>query len=575
MSMQVESDGYDEKNANFKDHARGRQFSLQGDNADIVEGDVQNLHRGLNGFHTSMIAIGGAIGAGLFVGAGGAFAQGGPASVLIGFIIISVMIVCVMQALGELATLYPQNGAFTAYVIRFIDPSWGFAMGVIYAISWLTVLPFELTAAGLTIDFWRPDINIGVWIAVFLTAMFVIQAFGVRAYGWTEVVLSMIKVITIIGFCIFAIINNAGGVPTDPRGYIGFEYWQNGLAFRNGFHGFCSVFVTAAFSFAGTELVGLTAAETKNPEKQLPRAIRQTVFRIVVFYLLSLLLVGTLVRADDDRLLNAGNSNTKDSIFVVAFLNAGVKGLPSVMNVVITLSVISVANSCTYGSTRTLQALAARGMLPKILAYVDKKGRPIPTILLQLAFAMLAFVNESSSSGGVLFGWLLALSAIAYFFVWGSICLAHIRFRMAWKAAGRSIDELPYKASMGVWGSYLGLLLNIVCLIASIYVGVSPITGEPFSFAVKPFFQQILAIPTIFFFYICYKIFVLIKVPEQRPMWVRISKIDVYEGLRERQKEISGPNVPDSQRKSSIVENQQRKNYTMAQRFKMVFTDLL
>jgi amino acid transporter len=385
----------------------------------------------------------------------------------------------------------------------------------------------------------------------------------------------MIKVITIIGFCIFAIIDNAGGVPTDPRGYIGFEYWKNGLAFRNGFHGFCSVFVTAAFSFAGTELVGLTAAETKNPEKQLPRAIRQTVFRICVFYLLSLLLVGTLVRADDDRLLSASNSNTKDSIFVIAFLNAGVAGLPSVMNVVITLSVISVANSCTYGSTRTLQALAARGMLPKIFAYVDKKGRPIPTILLQLAFAMLAFVNEAESSGSVLFGWLLSLSAIAYFFVWGSICVAHIRFRMAWKANGRSLEELPYKASMGVWGSWLGLLLNFLSLVASIYVGVSPVTGEPFSFAIQPFFQQILAIPTILFLYIVYKVFVMIKVPEQRPMWVRISRIDVFEGMRQRQKEISGPNVSDDQRRTSVAEIKHQKQYTMGQRFKMVFTDLL
>jgi amino acid transporter len=405
----------------------------------------------------------------------------------------------------------------------------------------------------------------------------------------------MIKVTTIIGFIIFAIIDNVGGVPTDPRGYIGFEYWGDGLAFRNGFHGFCAVFVTAAFSFAGTELVGLTAAETKNPEKQLPRAIKQTVFRIVVFYLVSLLMVGLLVRADNPNLLNAGNDNTKDSIFVLAFINAGVKGLPSVMNVVITLSVLSVANSCTYGSTRTIQALAARGMLPKFLAFVDRKGRPIPTIILQLLFAMLAFVNEAESSGSVLFGWLLALSAIAYFFVWGSICAAHIRFRMAWKANGRSVDELPYKASFGVWGSWLGLFLNFVSLVASIYVGVSPITGEPFSFAVEPFFQQILAIPTILFFYICYKIFVFIKVPEQRPMWIRISKINIYgtfqdlsvsfeqfancvrhlEGMRESQMLISGPNVSEEHRRSSVAQMQGMRKRTMGQRFKSIFTDLL
>lgn len=226
-------------------------------------------------------------------------------------------------------------------------------MGWIYAISWLTVLPFELTAASLTISYWtNGSINIGVWIAVFTVALIIVQFFGVRAYGWSEVFLSMIKVTALIGFCIFAIIDDCGGVSTDPRGYIGVEYWKHGFAFQNGFQGFCSVFVTAAFAFGGTELVGLTAAESKNPAKQLPKAIRQTVLRIVLFYLVSLFLVGLLVRADNPSLLNASSSNTKDSIFVLAIVNAGVKGLPSVFNVVITLSVLSVANSCTYGSTR-------------------------------------------------------------------------------------------------------------------------------------------------------------------------------------------------------------------------------
>lgn len=121
-------------------------------------------------------------------------------------------------------------------------------MGQIYAISWLTILPFELTAAGLTIDYWNSSINIGVWIAVFLVALFIVQVFGVRAYGYTEVFLSIIKLLALVGFCLFAIIVNCGGVSSDPRGYIGFHYWGNGNAFRNGFHGFCSVFVTASFS---------------------------------------------------------------------------------------------------------------------------------------------------------------------------------------------------------------------------------------------------------------------------------------------------------------------------------------
>lgn len=443
-------------------------------------------------------------------------------------------------------------------------------MGWIYALSWLTVLPFELTAASLTIGYWNTSINIGVWITVFLVALFAIQFFGVRAYGWSEVVLSFIKVSALVGFCLFAIIDNCGGISTDPRGYIGTRYWQNGLAFQNGFHGFCSVFVTAAFAFGGTELVGLTAAESRDPVKQLPKAIRQTVWRIVLFYLVSLFLVGLLVPGNDPHLLNASSSSTKDSIFVIAIVKAGVKGLPSVFNVVITLSVLSVANSCTYGSTRTFQAMAALGMLPKFLAYVDKHGRPIPTIILQVIFAMLAFVNEAVS-GAVFFDWLLALTAVAYFFVWGSICAAHIRFRMAWKLNGRSLDELPYKAAFGTVGSWIGIFLNFISLLASLYVGAQPLGTAPNA---KDFFEQGLVLPLVVFFYFVWKIYSWFFVPAHRRMWVDLDKIDVYAGMREAQLAISGPNASEHHRRESIqaLQEEKKEETTLMGRVKTTIT---
>lgn len=151
---------------------------------------------------------------------------------------------------------------------------------------------------------------------------------------------------------------------------------------------------------------------------------------------------------------------------------AGIKVLPSIFNVIITVSVISVANSCTYGSTRTMQALAERGMAPKLLAYVDPKGRPLFGIALQLGFGLLAFIGESSQESTV-FNWLLALTGLSNFFVWGSICLCHIRFRHAWKIQGHVKGELPYQAMFGVGGSYYGFFLNCLCLIATFYVAVA------------------------------------------------------------------------------------------------------
>jgi amino acid transporter len=230
--------------------------------------------------------------------------------------------------------------------------------------------------------------------------------------------------------------------------------------------------VVAAFAFGGTELVGLAAAEAANPRKSIPQATKQVFWRITFFYVVSLFILGLIVPYNNPNLLNASNGETKYSPFVIAMTSAGIKVLPSIFNAIITVSVISVANSCTFGSTRTMQALAERGMAPSFLAYVDSKGRPLGGIALQLCFGLLAFIGESSQES-LVFNWLLAISGLSDFFVWGAICLAHIRFRHAWKVQGHVKGELPFQAMFGVGGSYYGLGMNILCMIATFYVAVA------------------------------------------------------------------------------------------------------
>lgn len=294
-----------------------------------------------------------------------------------------------------------------------------------------------------------------------------------------EFILSTIKIMGCAGFIILAIVIDVGGVGN--QGYLGAKYWHDPGAFANGFKGFCSVFVVAAFAFGGTELVGLAAAEAENPRKSLPTATKQVFWRITFFYVLSLFLLGLIVPYTNENLLNSTGANSKFSPFVIAINLAGIKALPSIFNVIITISVISVANSCTFGSTRTMQALAERGMAPSFLAVVDKHGRPIWGVVIQLAFGLLAFIGEVKQASTV-FNWLLSLSGLSYFFVWGGICLAHIRFRAAWKAQGHVKAELPYEAIFGVAGSWYGFLLNIICMIATFYtalfVSYSPSTTQ-------------------------------------------------------------------------------------------------
>jgi len=481
----------------------------------------------LKGRHLQMIAIGGSIGTGLFVGSGSALANGGPASVLISFILIGIMMYCTVHALGEMAVLFPVAGSFSAYSTRFLDPAWGFAMGWNYALQWLVVLPLEIVAATLTIEFWtNGSINNDAFVSIFLVLIVVINLFGVRGYGEAEFFFAIVKVTAIVGYILLGIILNCGGGP--DGGYIGGKLWYDPVAFNHGFKGLCSVFVTAAFAFAGTELVGLAAAETANPRKSLPTAIKQVFWRITLFYVVSLALVGLLVPYNDPRLLNGTSSaDAKASPFVISIYNAGISGLPSVMNVVIMIAVLSVGNSSIYGSSRTLAALAEQNQAPRFLAYIDRQGRPIVAILVASAFGFLAFFAGSASETDA-FNWMLALSGLSSIFTWGSICLAHIRFRRAWKKQGHSLDELAFRSQPGVLGSWFGFLFNCLVLIAQFWTGAWPIGFETMgaSGQAESFFQAYLATPIVILCYIGYKIW-------YRTPFMRSFNMDLHTGIRD------------------------------------------
>jgi amino acid transporter len=228
------------------------------------------------------------------------------------------------------------------------------------------------------------------------------------------------------------------------------------------------VFVTAAFSFSGTELVGLAAAESENPGKSLPSAIKQVFWRVTLFYVLSLTFVGLLIDHDDPRLLGNGSYiDVTASPFVIVAERAGVIGFAHFTNVVIMLSVVSIGLSGVYGGSRTLCALAEQGYAPRFFSYIDRAGRPLFATLFIIAWSPLAFMTLSTG-GTVAFDWLQSLSGLAALFTWGSICFSHIRFRNAWKYHGHTVDEIPFTAIFGVTGSWIGLGLVIIVLIAQV-----------------------------------------------------------------------------------------------------------
>ncbi|QPG73287.1 amino acid permease [Brettanomyces nanus] len=486
------------------------------------------LHRNLKNRHLQMIAIGGSIGTGLFVGSGSALGSGGPAALLIGWMLTGLMMYCTVQAMGELAVTFPVSGSFVQYNTRFISPVWGFCMAWNYAMQWLVVLPLELVAASLTIKYWNDNISPAAWVTIFYVVIASINFFGVRGYGEAEFVFSIIKVIAVIGFIFLGIILTCGGGPDGH--YIGGSNWQNPGAFANGFKGVCSVFVTAAFSFAGTELCGLAAAETANPRKSLPKATKQVFWRITLFYIICLTLIGLLVPYNDPSLLNATSSvDAQASPFVIAIVDHGIKGLPSVMNAVIMIAVLSVGNSSVFGCSRTLASLAEMGMAPKLFGYIDRMGRPLVGIIISLLVGLLCYLSASPKEGDV-FNWLLALSGLSSVFTWGSICACHIRFRQALKSKGRDTGELVYTSQCGVIGSYWGVTLNVLILIAQFYVALFPIGGSPNA---ESFFEAYLTAPVLIAFYIFYVVW-----KRDLTWYIPLSDIDLDTGRREMDLEL-------------------------------------
>ena len=285
--------------------------------------------------------------------------------------------------------------------------------------------------------------------------------------------------------------------------------------------------MTAAFAFGGTELVGLAAAETENPRKTLPKAIKQVFWRIALFYLVSLTLVGLLVPYTDPRLLGSTSADTRSSPFVLAIANAGIAGLDAAMNAVILLAVLSVGNSAVYGSSRTLAALAEQRQAPAALAYLDRRGRPLVAILAAAVVGLLAYLAAAGPRAETAFSWMIALSGLSSVLTWGSICLAHIRFRRGWAAQGHDVRALAFRSHPGVAGSYVGLGFNLLVLVAQFWVGFAPVEGAATARdAVGNFFQVYLAAPIVLAFYVGYKLWFRTRIVRVREMDLRTGRRD-------------------------------------------------
>ncbi|KXX73035.1 Arginine permease [Madurella mycetomatis] len=423
------------------------------------------LQRQLSGRHLNFIAIGGTIGTGFFLSTGTALVKAGPAGCLISYIFVGTMLWSVMVCLAEMATYIPTAGAFSAYATRFVDPSLGFAVGWLYWFGWATTYALSLTASGLIIQYWNRSANIGILIAVFWVVFTLVNYLPVGIYGELEMWLSSLKVITIIGFIIFAICVAAG---VGREGVLGFKYWHDPGPFNEHltsggtgkFVGFWAVIIQAAVAYQGAELVGVGAGEARDPRKTVPSAIKVTFWGIISLFVVTIWLMGMIVPSNDPNLLS-GSSDASASPLVIAAQRAGVRALPDIINAVLLTAVLSAANSNVYSGSRVLLALAEEGQAPAVLKRTNRRGIPTVAVAVTAAFGLLGFLNLSAE-GGKVFNWLLNISAVAGLTTWGSTCLSHLCFMRALKAQGIPRSELPYTSRFQPYTAIYGLFFSIL-----------------------------------------------------------------------------------------------------------------
>jgi AAT family amino acid transporter len=442
-------------------------------NEHIVAAD--KLRRSLSPRQVQMIAIGGTIGTGLFLGTGKALATGGPASLLLCYTIVGGIVFVTMLSLGEMAAFVPVAGSFCTFAGRYVDDAFGFALTWNYWFNDAVSTAADLVALQLVMDYWHttfPWYGLGLIIWALIVAANIIN---VRAYGEVEYWLCLLKVVTIIIFIILSIAVNAGG--NTAHEYIGGKNWHLPDApFVGGIGGFASVFVTASFAYGGTESIAITAGETRDPARQLPRVVKNVFWRILLFYVLSALMIGLNVA------YNYPGLKTKSAVtspFTIAFQMAGSTVAGSFVNAVIMTSVISAGNHALFAGSRLLYTLGVNGHAPKVFTHLTRYQVPWVAVLTTSIISGLLF-GASFIGAGQLWTWLQNIVGVSNQLSWISIGIASLRFRAGIKAQGKE-HLLPFKNWTYPWGPIITIVLTGFIILVQGWSCFSP-TFSPIDF---------------------------------------------------------------------------------------------
>ncbi|CRL17672.1 Amino acid/polyamine transporter I [Penicillium camemberti] len=492
--------------------------SLDDGNSNDNLGEVVPLQNNA-GFHRTftprqihVISLGGQIGAGLFISSGANLRDGGPGSLFLGFAVVCSCVWAVLQTVSEMTISFPTSGNFIDYADRFVDPAVAFAAGFSMWIGWTAIIASEATFFSVIVNYWaKGSVPEVVWLTIFLIIMFIMFSLPNIVFGWFEYFTSILKIFALILFIIvgIALIFGAG-----PHGSLHHgQVWQD-EAFLNGFKGFGNSVLLAILAIGDNTFTGFLAGESKSPRFSVSHAVFLIPIRVSIFYLGSMVLVGILVSPHNTNLL--GSSGIAASPFIIAIEQAGIKGLPDLLNVIILFAVMAIAAESFFIASRILQSMAHQGLISPYLAKVDSRGRPRVSLAITGALCITLTYINLSGEGITVFNWLAQIASTGYFMVWFVISITSFRFRAALKAQNDPLFTQTYAWKCSIWPFPPMWLLTCCCfyIACSLYLALYPIgSNTPTAYY---FFQYMFGLILIVFSTIAYKLIYRTKLRDPR-----------------------------------------------------------
>lgn len=492
-----------------------------------------NLERGLKQRHIQMLSLVGVFGTGLFLLSGKTLNLTGNVGMLLSYLFVGFLVGLNQLAMIELSCLMPVTGSYIRHGDHFVDLAFSFALGWIGVYQ--HILPSEISATAVVMGYWS-DLNPAVWITVFIVVIIACNSWKIRFYGEVEFFFGVLKVLLIVGLIVFSIVMDLGGVKGVDR--IGFRYWKDSPFKEYYTDGSLGQFLSwwkatgsTVYSFGGINSIAFYAGETQSPRHSIYTAGKRIFFRVFVLYILTVFGLTLILSADNPDIADTTGDST-GSPFVIAIKDAGIDGLPSVINAVVLTSAFSAANMGLVQTSRNLFALASKGQAPKFFLNTNRFGLPYWGVLVSAAFMPLAYMSASSGASTV-FGWFQNLTSANLLLIWIAVGVNHLHLMRALKAQGYSRADLPYRMPLAQYAAPFSLFMFSILLLTG---GYQNFLND--NFDISSFFSSYFVIPLFAVLFLFWKFFK--KTKYKRPLDVDLQLL--FQDVEENPEEIPPPN---------------------------------